>query len=191
MRCFTSCSASGTFPRSKSRAVASSRAVGGSSTCSRRRASFRSGSSSSATRSTPCAPSIPPTNAVSRPSIPSSCSPQPSSSSRRTAPTRSVPASVAPRRACRSVSRRISAASRDWRPRNRVLRGFLATGPRRRARRGPSTSATRRSSGPGCWRRRPASTTCRRGPCSCSTSPVTSPTPPTSCGARRTSDMRS
>ena len=49
-------------------AAANSRGGAGSLTSSRHRVPCRSGSSSSGTRSTPCARSIPPTNAVSRPS---------------------------------------------------------------------------------------------------------------------------
>ena len=73
-------------------------------------------------------------------------------------------------------------------------RAGAAGAPRRdprRTRRARSRSATPPRSGPPTSPRRPRSTTSIRARCSSSMSPATSPNPPSSCGARPTSDAPS
>ena len=177
-----SCSSAATRPCSRSPAGASSRAAAASSTCSRRRRRCRSGSSSSATRSTRCAPSTRPTSAASARSARSSSCPRRSSCCRPAARTRSAARLGRLRGAPPGAPRAGPRAVRGRRP---------ATGAE--GRRGSRPRRRRRRRGLGAPRRaaRPASTTSTRRPSSSSTSRATSPRPPSSCGARPTSGTRS
>ncbi len=88
-RWWASCSTGATRRSSRWRDAASSPGGAASWTCSRPRRRSRSGSSSSATRSTACEPSTPPTSGAWRPCASWSCSPPRSSCSPTVAPTRS------------------------------------------------------------------------------------------------------
>ena len=137
-RCCASCSTSA-MPRSpRSPAGASSRVAAASSTSSRRRATCRSGSSSSATRSTRCGPSTRPTSA--RPARSMACRAPPGvgvpAPDRRAWP-RSASGSARPPVASASGSQRTSPGSRA-RPTDplRPATERRLAGPRRRRRRG-------------------------------------------------------
>ena len=178
-RCCATCSISATRPSPRSPVAASSRGAAASSTCSRRRWTCRSGSSSSATRSTRCAPSTRPTSG--RPGKVERAVLLPASEF--LLPTAGV---AAIRERLGKAASRLGSASGPTSPVSRA-RPTTRFGPSPPARHGRWPSATRPRSGPPSSLRRPASTTSIRARCSCSTSPATSPRPPRSCGARPTS----
>ena len=128
-----------------------------------------------------CAPSTPPTSAVSSPCATSPSCPRPSSCCRRAAPTRSGSASAGWADASPSGSPLdLERFAGDAATGAKVDRGSRAARRRCRGGLGAARRPDHRPRPP-----RPIDT------CSSSTSPATSPTPPTSCGARPRSGTRS